>query len=160
LGAKKTAEKAYKIASNPDTLEDRRVFKELVKLYSSDEVSRAREGDAQYLDLETIKSRYTQKGLDAIVSISKLNDVAPLVESDDAFWIFKKTGRRKPIKRTFDDVKSQIRNKLYREKKSKAFDDWIAGLKKTFNASIDEEAMSELRVGGVKMPAAPSHAHP
>ena len=45
--------------------------------------------------------------------------VGLLVESADAFYIFKRTGKRKPIIRDFQAVRSQIRNKLYTDDETK-----------------------------------------
>ena len=148
--AKKAAEKAHGIASNPETIDDRTIFKKLVRQYSSDQESRAREGDTLYLSVADMKARYGEPGLKAIMATTKLNEVASLVEREDAYWIFKRTGRRKPIVRTFDDVRSQIRNKMFRDKKAKVFDEWVQGLKKSLNTTLDESALSELVPHGAK----------
>jgi peptidyl-prolyl cis-trans isomerase C len=60
------------------------------------------------------------------------------------------------VNRTLDQVKTQIANKLGRERKTKEFDEWLKGLKDKANVSVDEKALEAVEVAAVQ-PGAAGH---
>jgi peptidyl-prolyl cis-trans isomerase C len=146
-GATETAAAAQKAAADPARIDDRNHFKALVKQYSTDEGSKQLGGDLRYLAHDKVVERFGQPALDALVAAEKVNAVTPVVEGADAFYIFKRTGKRKPIVRDFDAVRSQIRNKLYRDKKTEKFNAWIDELKTKYGVKLHEENFSKLDAG-------------
>ncbi len=151
--AKKKAEEAQKFASNPKNLEDRAHFKNLVTRYSDDMESKRMGGDIRYLSADEVATAYGPAVRDALWALAKINDVSGVVEGQDGFYVVKKTGRRKPITRTFDQVKNQIRNLLYREKRTAAFDDFIGNLRKKFKVTTYPDKLKQLVVNTDAMPA-------
>lgn len=144
----KAAEAVQKSAADPARLDDRNHFKALVAKHSKDTESRKLGGDLRYLEHETIKEKFGPVALEALLKAEKINDVTTLVEGADAFYVFKRTGKRKPIIRDFNAVRSQIRNKLYRERKTQRFDAWVEGLKDKYKVTIDKQAIAELNATG------------
>jgi len=139
-------EKVQKSAAIEKTLEDRAHFKELVSRFSDDEESKRMSGDVRYLSAAEYEARFGAAVKDAVWALAAVNAVSPVVEGKDAFYVIKKTGERKPITREFDQVKNQIRNLLYREKRTQAFDDFVEKLKTEVGVETFPDFMDEVKV--------------
>ncbi|HUS27436.1 MAG TPA: peptidyl-prolyl cis-trans isomerase [Kofleriaceae bacterium] len=120
-------------------------FRDLVMKYSQDEDTKLRGGDLRYLEL-------TNKEVPAPVvkgafALANTGDVSPVVDGGNGqFYILKQTGRRKQMTKSFDDAKPQIRNKLFREKRLKAQQDFIDGLRAKAKVEINEANLAKVRV--------------
>lgn len=158
FGADKNASKAeaakvQKSAADKKTLEDRNHFKQLVSRFSTDEDSKRTSGDVRYLSATEYEERYGAAVKDAVWALANINDVSDVVEGKDGWYIIKKTGVRKPITRTLDQVKNQIRNLLYREKRTQAFDDFVNSLKTEIGVETFPERMEEVKVETGPLPS-------
>ena len=120
-------------------------FRDLVMKYSQDEESKLRGGDLRYLEL-------TNKDVPPPIvkgafGLENTGDVSAVVDAGNGqFYILKQTGRRKQMTKSFDDAKPQIRNKLFREKRLKAQQDFIDGLRAKAKVEIDEANLAKVRV--------------
>ena len=56
------------------------------------------------------------------------------------------THRRKAFKRTFEEVKAQIRQRLLRQKRSQVIKDFVKELKGKAKITIDEKELDSLKV--------------
>jgi hypothetical protein len=83
--------------------------------------------------------------------------------------ILKLTGRRKALTRNFDEVKQQIRNKLYRDKRTDAMEQFVKNLRDKANIKIDESKLAKVQIEGVQQgqfpgpgvpPPGPGQFHP
>ena len=144
--AKALAEKVRKQAADPTTLSDRSVFQALVTQHSKDAETVRTGGDLRYLTATEWENRFGANTQKALFASDTANEVLPVMESEKGFHIVKRTGRRKPIERTFEQVSNQIRNVLYREKRSAAFDTFIEGLKKKHGVQFETAGVSEIQV--------------
>lgn len=159
--AQKKAEEARSKAADPAKLEDRNHFKALVAEYSADEATQRTGGDLRYLTADEMEERFGKAARDAVFGSQTINEVTGVIEGKEGFHVFKRTGRRKPIERDFEQVKNQIRNVLYREKRTQAFDQFIEGLKKDFGVTVHDANVSKVQVqaGGGVEPMVPGHGH-
>ena len=159
--AKAKAEDLRAKAADPQKLEDRNHFKALVEEHSADETTKRTAGDLRYLTADEVEQRFGEAARKALFASETLNEVIPVIEGKDGFHIFKRTGRRKPIERGFDQVQNQIRNVLYREKRTAAFDQYIEGLKKDFGVTVHDDNVAKVQVqaGGGAEPMVPGHGH-
>lgn len=166
--AKALAERVRKQAADPTTISDRGVFQALVTEHSKDAETVRTGGDLRYLTAAEWEQRFGPTTQQALFASDTANEVLPVMESAQGFHIVKRTGRRKPIERTYEQVSNQIRNVLYREKRSAAFDAFIDGLKKKHGVQFEAASVSDIRVkqdpghapmvGGDQGPAEPSLA--
>ncbi len=142
---KKEAEKYLQdILSHKD---DDTYFFNLVKARSDDDELKARGGELAYLSREELAAKYGSAFAEAAFSLASINDItAKPVETDAGFFIIKLRGKRQAINRTLDDVRETIRMKLYSEKRQKALEDWVEGLKKKYNVLVLEENLSKIKV--------------
>jgi peptidyl-prolyl cis-trans isomerase C len=60
--------------------------------------------------------------------------------------VVKATGEQAELNRPFDQVKGQIANKLFREKKTKEFDEWLKKLREEAKVTVDEKALEAIDV--------------
>lgn len=72
--------------------------------------------------------------------------VGPIDGGDGNFYILKQTGHRKALDKSFEDVERQIRNRLYRQKRTQAQKDYVAELKTKAKIKTFEEALSKVQI--------------
>jgi peptidyl-prolyl cis-trans isomerase C len=125
-------------------------FAQIVSEVSEDQATKAAAGDLQFKSREELEKAYSKEVADAAFAL-KPGQVSPVVETDKGFYLLKYTGEQPELSRPFDQVKTQIANKLHREKKTKEFDEWLKGLRETAKVTIDEKALEAIEV-----PAAPA----
>ncbi len=131
--AKKRALKIYKeVQKNASDISS---FRKLAKEYSEDTATKNRGGDMGYFARTEEGGPLPKELSDAIWKLKEINDIAPLVKTDKGFHIVRLTGRREPVERTLEQVRSQIRSRLYKETRTEKFDAFVAKLKE--NAAID-----------------------
>jgi parvulin-like peptidyl-prolyl isomerase len=120
-------------------------FRDLVMKYSSDEETKLRGGDLRYL--EAANKDVPAPVVKAAFDLANTGDVSPVIDAGNGqFYILKQTGRRKQMTKSFDDAKPQIRNKLFREKRLKAQQDFIDGLRAKAKVEINEANLAKVRV--------------
>jgi peptidyl-prolyl cis-trans isomerase C len=144
--ARAKATEAHKAAADPGRLADRAHFKDLVDKFSADESTKRTGGDLRYLSKPELTERFGAPATDTIWALGDLNAVSGVVEGKDGFHVFKKTGHRKAITRTFEQVQNQIRNRLYRDKRMEAFNAFVDELKGKFGTTLDESKLDQVKV--------------
>ena len=81
-------------------------------------------------------------------SCSTIGDVSPPVKTEQGVVILKLTGRRKALMRTFDEVKQQIRNQLYRDKRQDSMESFVKSLRDKASVKIDEGKLAKVQIEG------------
>lgn len=109
----------------------KRDFKELVKLYSDDTLTKQNGGDVGWQSRVTLLPSY----YDAIAKM-KVGEVKGLVEAPFGFHIVKVTDRRK-YEELDADGKKQLQLAIYQQKQKKIFDDYFAQLKKSYLVKVN-----------------------
>src|SRR5262249_36522916 len=117
-------EKEAKLPANADNKQ----FRDLVTKYSEDEDSKGRGGDLRFFAADA--KNLPPEVVKASFELKNQGDVSAAVATPNGYYILKQTGSRKAISKSFDDVKRQIQNRLYRDKRQQAMQDFEAGLKK------------------------------
>ena len=105
-------------------------FAELAKKYS-DDTSTAKDGG----DLGTFKKGDMLPGIQNILETMKPGEVSDLVKTPAGFHIVKLEKRFVKSTKTFDEVKGEIEETLYKKKSEERFKQWADDLKKS--AAID-----------------------
>ena len=120
-------------------------FRDLVTKYSADEDSKQRGGDLRYFNAETPAKEVPAAVVKAGLLLANTGDVSGVIDAGNGTWyILKQTGKRRALTRSFDEAKAQIRNKLFRDKRLKAQNDFVQGLR---DASKIENQRREPREG-------------
>jgi peptidyl-prolyl cis-trans isomerase C len=141
--------------------DDRVVFKNLVEKFSTDAATKAAGGDIRYLDRAEVEGRLGKPVADWLFGAEDINAVSPVFELQDgsAFVVVKRTGRRKAIERDFEQVKNQIKNVVYREKRSAEFNVFVEQLKTKHAVKIYEDKVEKLKVDAAAAAAATMDPH-
>lgn len=144
--AKKLAEDVRKKAADKVKLEDRNWFKELAAQHSTDEATKRAGGDLRYLTAAEVEDKLGKEAREWLFGADTLNEVSPVIEGKDAFHVLKRTGKRKEIVRSFDQVKNQIKNVVYREKRTAAFNAFVDELKQKHGVKVYEDKLDKVKV--------------
>jgi peptidyl-prolyl cis-trans isomerase C len=120
-------------------------FRDLVMKYSADEDTKLRGGDLRYFDMAT--KDVPANVVKAAFQLFNTGDVSIAVDAGNGTWyVLKQTGRRKSMTKSFEDAKSQIRNKLFREKRLQAQKDFVDGLRAKSKIEINESNLAKVRI--------------
>ena len=137
--------------------DDRAFFKSLVEKHSTDEATKAAGGDVRYLEQAEVEGRFGKDAATWLFSSEDINAVSPAFEvktqSGDAFVVLKRTGRRKAIERDFEAVKNQIKNVVYREKRTTEFNAFVESLKQKHKVVVHADKVDRLKVDTSTPPA-------
>lgn len=131
-------------------------FRDLVSKYSTDEHSKARGGDLQYLTRDS--DDFPKAIIDAVFGMKRTGEVVGPIRTDKGFFILKQTGKKKALSKDFEEVRASIQNRLYRDKRTAAQRAFIEGLKAEAKIEINEENLAKIHVEAPK-PSKPSHGH-
>ena len=131
--------------NDPQKSASRSHFRELVRKHSEDTETQSTGGDLRYRSQEELVSLYGKKAATAAWGLAKVNDVSDVVESRLGYHIFKKLGAREPTNRELGEVRAQVKNRVYRQKRKVAFEAYIEAIKKDIGVTLDETRKKELR---------------
>ena len=132
-------------------------FRELVSKHSTDEKTKIRGGDLRYFSRGA--KEIPGPVIEAAFGLTKTGDVAgPIKAGNGQFYVIKQTGKRKAITKTFDQVKRQIKNRLYREQRTNSQKVFIESLKEKANVEIFNDNLSKVRIDTSKA-VSDGHGH-
>ncbi len=154
VAAKKKAEEAHKKANDKEKLKDRNHFKELVAATSTDEATKRAGGDLRYLSAAEIEEKLGPAAREWLFSGATINELSPVIEGKDAWHVFLRTGKRPAVARTFEQVKNQIKNVVFREKRTAAFNTLVEELSKKHGVTVYEDKLDKVKVNAQMPPGA------
>lgn len=130
------------------------LFAELAKANTNDLATQATGGDLRYLSQEDMTRQYSQAFADAVFKLKSPNDLSALIETPSGFHIARLTNRQLPVNRSFDDpqVRETIKGRLFREQRTKSFDEYVEQLKKDAGVTIDEAVLATVEVQNAANP--------
>jgi peptidyl-prolyl cis-trans isomerase C len=125
---------------------DKTAFVNTARELSEDAASKAAGGDLSFKTREELSALWGAKFANAAFGLDSIGQIADLVEGDKGFHLVKLTGRQNALDRPFEQVKAQIQNRLSRDKRTKAFDDFVAGLRLQANVKVNEDVLDAIEV--------------
>ncbi|HET8734303.1 MAG TPA: peptidyl-prolyl cis-trans isomerase [Anaeromyxobacteraceae bacterium] len=120
-------------------------FAQIVTEFSEDQATKALAGDLGFKTREELEKDFSKELADAAFSLQPGQSTG-VIEAPAAIYILKMTGQQEEMNRTFDQVKTQIANHLYREKKTKEFDEWLKKLRADAKVTVDDKALEAVEV--------------
>jgi len=163
---KAKADKAYAEAKTlPKTpavvpTQEQKQFKDIVNKYSDDEDAKQRGGDLGFFDKES--TRYPKPIVEAAFKLADVGDVAQPIKTDKGWVVIRLSQKRPGFSRPLSEVKRQIQQRLFRDTRTKAMDNFVAELKKKSNIEVSEANLSKVVIdtGGGPMSGAPGMSLP
>ena len=147
---KATAEKVLKqLQTNP---EDMQLFRKLGQQHNQDPATKDSYGDLHFFSATKDASEGTEAPRpDAVrkaaFSLEKVGAVYPeVVQSEAGFHIVKLTGKREPMKRSLEDARRLIQNRLWREKREEAIEKFVADLRTKANVKENLDLLAKVKV--------------
>jgi peptidyl-prolyl cis-trans isomerase C len=131
--------------------QDNTAFRGLVEKYSEDAESKALFGDLRFFAADS--AQIPPEVSKAAFKLQNTGDVAGPIKTSRGFFVIKQTGRRAAIAKTFEDVKRQIQNRIYRDRRTEAMNRFVENLKKEAKVDVHADALGKVRVD-TSMPAA------
>jgi peptidyl-prolyl cis-trans isomerase C len=124
---------------------DNAIFRDLVTKYTEDARAKEQGGDLRYFAEST-----TEYPKELVKSAFALKDVgnftAQPVKAGDTYHVMMLTGRRKALVRTFEEVKRQIQNRLYRDKRTQAMEDYVGELKRKAKVQVNDANLAKVLI--------------
>jgi peptidyl-prolyl cis-trans isomerase C len=121
---------------------------------SSDEApSKAAGGDLGFRSQAELAAQYGPAFADAAAALKE--GQTALVETPNGFWILRLLGRQEGVERTLDQVKTQITAQLLREKRTKAFDDYVKKLREDSRVTVNDAELEKVQVSQNAAPGMP-----
>lgn len=139
----------------------RQVFAEYVRQHSKDKATNRFGGDLQFFGKPG--DALVRRGADqpqvppavanAAFDLEQVGAISAPVKTSQGWHIVQKTGFRRPYKRELSDVRTSIRNKLFRVKKGKAMETYVQSLKDGVHIEIDDKVLGIAKVKAGDGPA-------
>jgi peptidyl-prolyl cis-trans isomerase C len=138
--------------------DDEKGFGDLVRANSEDVLTKTTGGDLHPVPLADLQARYGAAVADASKALQTTGAVSPVIVTDKGFHILRLKGRTPARTQAFAEVKAQIRNRLFTERRTAASEALLARLKTEANYKLDEAALAQVNVPPPTPPAAPRPA--
>jgi len=120
-------------------------FAAAVSKSSEDQAAKATAGDLGFRSADELEKSYGKAAADAAFAL-KAGELSAPLETPASVVVFKSTGVQEEINRPFDQVKAQIAARLYREKKTKEFDDLVKKLKDDAKVAVNDAELEKVQV--------------
>lgn len=132
-------------------------FAAAVTQFSEDAASKAASGDLNFKTREELEKGYGKELAEAAFAL-KPGELSGVLETAQGVYLLKATGVQEELNRPFDSVKAQIGSKLFREKRTKDFDELVKKLKEeakvvVHDAELEKVTVAAAPAGGPGMPA-------
>jgi peptidyl-prolyl cis-trans isomerase C len=133
--------------------DDMELFRKLARERSQDASTKVSGGDLRFFSGtpdpagETDEPARPEAVRKAAFALTTVGDLAPqVVESELGFHVVKLTGRRDALKRSLEDARRMIQNKLWRQKREQAIEQFVADLRSKANVQENAEALAKVQV--------------
>jgi peptidyl-prolyl cis-trans isomerase C len=143
--AKEAAAKKALAKIRAEENKDPGAFQAAARELSDDATTKSLGGDIGFRTAEELATQFSKPVADAAFALQQ-DQVSEVVASPLGFHILKRTAFQDAVHRPFDQVKTQIAAKLARERRSKAFDDEVARLRKEANVEVNEQELAKVEV--------------
>ncbi|HUM11469.1 MAG TPA: peptidylprolyl isomerase [Myxococcaceae bacterium] len=140
--------------------EDEQGFTELVKASSDDALTRQLGGDLRPLTPGDLEARYGSEVAQAAKGLQASGEISPVVSTEKGFHLLRLKARTPARTLPLEEVKVQIRNRLFSERRTAASDELMKRLKAEANLTLDEAALAQISAPGPAMPGMPGHQGP
>jgi hypothetical protein len=129
-------------------------FGEPARKHSQDPDTATAGGELQFMTRKELEEKYGPDVARVMFEDAKVGDMV-VADAADASVLFKKTGLRRAVERTLDQVRPQLRARILRDKRNEAFEAFIVELEKRHHAVVDAEALARMGVSATATAAAP-----
>jgi peptidyl-prolyl cis-trans isomerase C len=151
-------------------------FQQAVAEFSEDPASKGVAGDLGFKSADELEKSFGKEVAQAAFAL-KAGEASGVIEGAQGVYLIRLGGVQEELSRSFEQVKTQINQKLTRERRTKDFDELVKKLRDDAAVTVDDKALEAIAVTapppgmpgmpgmpGTPMtapaPAAPPHAPP
>jgi peptidyl-prolyl cis-trans isomerase C len=138
--------------------DNRGIFRELVTTYSIDDTTKRDGGDLRYLDQAELERRYGAEAAQWMFASEIAGALSPVFTHNGRLMLLERTSIRKAISRGYDQVKNQVKNVVFRDKRAAAFDTFVDTLKQKYTVTTSPEVLPQLKIDPIA-PGATDDGH-
>ena len=120
-----------------------RAFGSLAQRYSEDQATRYARGDAGWVS-RNVSGRWGGEVMDAVFSLTKPGELAPLIENLNGYYLVKLIGRKEAGRRSFEEVKAAISYQLAQQKRQQAQDEFYESMKAGLPIQINHPLLESI----------------
>ena len=124
----------------------RKIFADYARKHSEDVASKPRGGDLRFFARSAEGGAQAAEVSDGAFALAKVGDLSVPIKSAAGWHILLLTGRKNRYDRTFEQVKRQIQNRLYRREKRERTDKYVADLKTKARVVVHEDELSKIEI--------------
>jgi peptidyl-prolyl cis-trans isomerase C len=157
IANKAVAEKV--LAEAIASAEDMHAFRKLAEKYNEDAATKSAFGDLRYFSLtpdsgETDGPARPEAVRKAAFGLKDVGQVHPeLVRSGAGFHIVKLTGKRDALKRSLEDARRLIQNRLWRKKREAQIEKFVGELRAKASIKENPDLLAKVKVKATDAPA-------
>ncbi len=131
----------------------RKIFGDAVRAESRDAASKESGGDLRFFARSEEGGEQPKALSDAAFALAQVGDLGGPVQTEAGWHILLLTGRKSRYERTFDQVRRQIQNRLYRDKKRVATESFVEGLRTAARVERRDDLLTRIKPRAVTPPA-------
>lgn len=130
----------------------RKIFADLAKEVSLDETTKDQGGDLRFFARAEEGGEQPKALADAAFAIDQVGNLGEPVQTEKGWHVIMLTGRKNRYDRDFEQVKRQIQNRLFREKKRKTTEDFVEKLKQAARIERHDDLLAKIKLEAVEPP--------
>jgi len=123
---------------------DLAAFAELARLRSDEPVSKMRGGDLDFHSQEELAKSWGDEVAKAAFSLKVPDEVSEVVRGNQGYYLVRLEARQPAFNRSFEQVEAGLRSRLWNEKRSKIYDDYMKGLMDAAHIKIDDAQLAKI----------------
>lgn len=95
--------------------------------------------ESQFFSREELVAKLGDKAAEQAMAIRELGQAAPALETSSGFLLLKLTGRKAALKRPLEDVRDNIRQRIFRDQRAHLFDEYVQRLRVEIDVTTVED---------------------
>lgn len=119
-------------------------FRDMVLKHSIDEATKNSGGDLGYFEKDS--TELPKPVIDAAFALENNKVSDPIPVEGGRFYVIKVTGTRKAMEKTFEEVKGQLVNRVYRDKRVDSQKEFVDSLKQKAKITVHEENLAKVQI--------------
>lgn len=113
--------------------------------FSSDQVSRYRGGDTGWMRAGLSDGVWPQALLDALQSLTKSGEIAPLLTLDDGYYLYKLIGAKEAAVRPLAEVRGEVYQRVMNDKRAEVEQAFFVALQKSIPVTTNEKLLETIK---------------
>jgi peptidyl-prolyl cis-trans isomerase C len=138
-------------------------FATVAREASEDAATKAAGGDIGMKGKDEMEKAYGKEFAGSAFALEQ--GALAVLEGPQGFWVVKATGRQPALERSFEQVRGQIASRLYRERRTKDFEEYVKRLREEAHVTVNDAELEKVAVapanagGAAAMPGMPGMPH-